>query len=356
MTRLSATLAHLAAFFPAVCLLAAVTGCQTVDSRDSGLSGWGDGGAEDEAGGGDDSGDGGGDGDGGDGGGDGGGDDGDGDDLKYDVANGDGEGGPGDEEDEDCGKVDFLFVVDNSPSTRNDQEHLIANYPSFIDGIKSTLPKVDDYQVGVVTTDALESNVAGCNQIGGLVVQTPTATCGPYARGGNYMTVADNLDQSFACAAGLGETGAALEKPMLAMETAVRGDLAGPGECNEGFLRPDSLLIIVIVTDEGDGPIDGPWGQKESKSGGGAPDWYDTVVNARGGIETNIVVLSLIQWLPDGECDMGSTGDDGHVIKEFTEMFTYGFVGRICDDFAQYFDQAIALVGEACDGYMPPEG
>jgi len=334
---------------PALCLLAAVSGCQTMGSRDSSLSGWGDGSAADGSDGGNE-GDDNGDGDGGDEGND------DGDGLKYDVADGDGAGGPGDEEDEECGKVDFLFVVDNSPSTRNDQEHLIASYPTFIDGIKSTLPRVDDYQVGVVTTDALYSNVAGCDQIGGLVVQTPTATCGPYAAGGNYMTVADNLDQSFACAAGLGETGASLERPMLAMETAVRGDLADPGECNEGFLRPDSLLVIVIVTDEGDGPIDGPMGQKESKSGGDAPDWYDTVVNARGGIETNIVVVSLIQWLPDGECDMGSTGDDGHVIKEFTEMFTHGFVCRICDDFGECFDQATALVGEACENYVPPEG
>jgi hypothetical protein len=136
----------------------------------------------------------------------------------------------------------------------------------------------------------------------------------------------------------------------------VRGDLAGPGGCNEGFLRDDSLLIIVILTDESDGPVNSPLGQYDSKSGGDAPDWYDTVVNARGGIESNVVVLSLIQWLPDGDCDIDNKRDDGHVIKEFTEMFTHGFVGRICDDFGPYFTEALSVIDVACDEYVPPEG
>ena len=54
----------------------------------------------------------------------------------------------------------------------------------------------------------------------------------------------------------MGAGGDGYERPMNAMEAAVRGDHAGPGQCNEGFLREDALLVLVIITDEWDGPGD----------------------------------------------------------------------------------------------------
>jgi hypothetical protein len=42
--------------------------------------------------------------------------------------------------------------------------------------------------------------------------------------------------------------------------------------------------------------------------------------------------------------------------REFTELFIHGYVGRICEDFGPYFNQAVSVIGEACDGFMPPEG
>jgi hypothetical protein len=150
---------------------------------------------------------------------------------------------------------------------------------------------------------------------------------------------------------------------MASLQAAVERQFGGPGECNEGFLRDDSLLVIVILTDECDGPgsVDNN-GDPTTKSPGTPTDWYNAVVAARGGIETNIVVLSLLQY-DGGACPPPDYMDgmheyyDGANIKEFTEMFTHGIVGGICEpDFDPYFQSAIEVIDVACDEYVPPEG
>ncbi|HWB77090.1 MAG TPA: vWA domain-containing protein, partial [Nannocystaceae bacterium] len=97
-----------------------------------------------------------------------------------------------------CTKVDFLFVIDNSGSMGDNQVDLANNFPNFIDGIQNTLTEVNEYQVGVVTSDAYQFNSNGCKQLGALVTKTggtdsSNAQCGPYAEGHNYMTEADDL-------------------------------------------------------------------------------------------------------------------------------------------------------------------
>ena len=74
--------------------------------------------------------------------------------------------------DEGCHKVDFMFVIDDSGSMADDQANLIANFPTFIDGIQSTLTRVQEYHIGVIPTDKWWPNVAGCQLLGGLVVST----------------------------------------------------------------------------------------------------------------------------------------------------------------------------------------
>ena len=254
-----------------------------------------------------------------------------------------------------CTKVDFLFVVDDSGSMEDDQANLINNFPNFINGIQATLENVDEYHVGVVTTDVYGGNPANCRLLGGLVVQTSgsassNAVCGPYATGANYMTEADNLASAFACAAQVGVSGAGIERPMNAMEAAVRGDYAGPGQCNEGFIREDALLVIVIITDEWDGPGD-PEGDGSSGSAG---TWYDTVVAAKGGIAENIVVVTL-SHINGGTCPPSDVFFNPADIQTFTEMFgENGFQGCITGDFGAIFMEATGVIEEACNNFVPP--
>lgn len=246
-------------------------------------------------------------------------------------------------------------MIDNSGSMGDDQANLVANFPNFIDGIQATLSQVDEYQVGVVTTDAYEHNLAGCAVLGGLVVQTggddaSGMQCGPYAQGDNFMTQHDDLHEVFACAARVGTDGSGAERPMEALEVAVRKDHGDPGECNEKFLRDDALLVVVLITDEADGPGD-PSGDP---SPGTPQDWFDTVVAAKSGIPENVVVVSLVHE-HGGPCPPEDDGDDGVNIADFTRLFgDNGFVGGICDDYGQIFSQATGIIEGACNNFVPP--
>jgi hypothetical protein len=241
----------------------------------------------------------------------------------------------------ECGKVDFLFVIDNSGSMGSSQANVLANFPAFIGGIQDSLEGVDSYQVGVVTTDAYTTNIAGCQQLSSLVVQSAGGVCGPYAEGNNFMTQEDDLPTAFACAGNIGTSGSASERPMQAAVEAITRVEGDPGECNEGFIRDDALLVLVIITDEPD-----------ANSVGTPMSWYDDIVAAKLGIPENVVVLSLINT-PGGAC----LGAQAPGIAAFTTMFgANGFLADICTpDYGPIFQDAIAVIDIACENFMVPD-
>jgi hypothetical protein len=263
-----------------------------------------------------------------------------------------------------CRAVDFLFVVDNSGSMSDDQRNLIDNFPTFIEGIETSLDQVDSMHVGIVTSDDYVHNAAGCDSIGGLVTRTggedsSARACGPFAAGHNFMTEADDLPDAFACAALVGTEGSHQERPMEAMLRALDGSHAGPGGCNEGFLRDDALLVVVVITDEADGPGDPEHEDHDYPvSPGGPQDWYDAVAQAKGGRPENAVVLSFVHFF-GGACPPPSSFTDPAFFdgKNMVDFATYfednGFVRGICSDYGPVFDQAVGIVDDACDGFVP---
>ncbi|MCB9755744.1 MAG: hypothetical protein H6713_37915 [Myxococcales bacterium] len=261
---------------------------------------------------------------------------------------------------EGCSKVDFLFVVDDSGSMGDEQVSLNNSFSGFIDAIQMTLEEVDSYHVGVVTSDAYSANAPGCQEIGALVTQTQNGACGPFADGFRFMTEADDLNTTFACAGQPGTIGAGDNTSMQAVYTAVSPELNAPGACNEGFLRDDALLVIVVITDEED-DHDNPPGFDYYGSPGDPLDWYDAVVAAKGGVEENIAVLSLVQHEEPNDCPPQNNIEPlitwflAVRIMEFTQMFTHGTIGDICvDNYASFFSDAVSIVGEACETFTPP--
>ena len=262
-----------------------------------------------------------------------------------------------------CEKVDLLFIVDDSGSMADNQTNLVSSFPGFVDSMEEKLGNVESYHVGVVTTDEYIFNAQGCAKHGALVTQTggqdaSNQVCTPFASGKRFMTQDDDLDSAFACAAKVGDSGYKAEKPMLAMQEALGDLMAGPGQCNEGFKRDDALLVIVMITDEEDDNV-GP--QEFNKNGSpGDPDiWFENVVATQEGIEENIVVLSLVTPPQPNACpdnvNNWPTLFLGTRLTQFTEMFTYGFVGDVCaPNYGQFFDDAISVVEAACLGYEPP--
>jgi hypothetical protein len=267
-------------------------------------------------------------------------------------------------ESESCKAVDFLFVLDNSSSMSEHQQNLAANVPAFVDGLEATLAQVDSIQVGVVATDPYSYNPPACILLGALVTDTegggPDSSnmiCGPYAEGFNYMTGADDLSETFGCAALLGTMGNGFERPMEAMVETLGKSLDVPGGCNEGFLRDDALLVIVIITDEYDGPgdpeADNP--ARDPPTSTGTPQtWYDAVVAAKGGIPQNAVALVITNY-DDGPCPPSDLGHDGVNLVEWVEQFgDNGFLGGICEpDYGPMFEQATEVIQTACENFVP---
>ena len=251
---------------------------------------------------------------------------------------------------ERCSAVDFLFVIDNSESMQRHQDNLRANFGPFIDGINESLADVDDYHVGVVTTDAYRDNAEGCRELGALVtsvddVGASRRSCGPYVEGGGYMTQDDDLTEAFNCAADVGTDGSRNEEPMRALGGAIAGQ-SSPWyrDCNDGFLRDDALLVSVIITDEADGELESGREEPQPES------WFNTVVRAKG-TESNAVVVSLLNGVTP-ECPITDEAFDGAKIADFTHRFTHGFVGGICQpDYGAVFARAVDEIDAACTTY-----
>jgi hypothetical protein len=246
-----------------------------------------------------------------------------------------------------CSKVDFLFVIDNSSSMGPYQVNLVSNFPAFIDGIQNTLDNVDSYQVGVITTDAYTYNVAGCQQLSSLVVQTggnqsSNMACGPYDDGYNFMTQNDDLASSFSCAATVGSGGSGNEQPQAALVGAVQRIHGGIGECNEGFIRDDALLVIVYMGNENDNSPTTPMAS------------YDAVVEAKLDIPENVVVMSITDF-PGNPCG----GFGGSVeMTNFTMLWgENGVLVPICEpDYGPFFEDSIDIIDVACENFIPPAG
>lgn len=242
-----------------------------------------------------------------------------------------------------CGQVDMLFVIDNSESMADEQANLVASFPGFVAGIESILPGTDVH-VGVVTTDANEWNGTGCQRIGALTTETSAADCRPYASGKRFITAQDDLAAKFSCAAQVGIEGDGHERPIDAVSAVLHPFAADVDVCNAGFLRPDALFVLVIITDEED----------DGASAGDPPDWTADVLAAKGDDE-HVVVLGLVGHDKPNACiaeqwDGMRGAEIAPRLIAFTEGFTHGLVGDVCaPSYAEFFAEAVDGIAVACD-------
>lgn len=290
---------------------------------------------------------------------------------KLDVSQVDGtgnaeDGGNG----EGCQKVDFLFVIDSSASMQDEQDNLLTSFPGFITAIEQTL-MIDDFHVMVVDAGLVPG--AGCDGIlgAGRVSSGNGVDC-MLAGGQRYATVEQpDLAAAFTCIGSRGFAGPGDEQTMSSLLSSV-GPLVAPGQCNEGFMRDDAILVVTIISDEEDDPadivpvppLDGSCvpADADPNSPGDPNGWKVGLVAAKGGEEEAIVVLSLV-----GDCDVGGdcpgialvgsgyTGaEPAPRLRAFTESFVYGSVGPVCaPDYAPFFEQAVSVIETACDEFVP---
>jgi hypothetical protein len=286
-----------------------------------------------------------------------------------------------------CDKVDFLFVIDNSGSMSDEQQALIGSFSGFISEIQDTL-MAQDYHIMVTDTDSdgkqgscFQSTCCNvdCQQWCGQCVDQgcdcvcnnqacpvpPAEECDDTLGAGKTKSEGEmdcgiqgdqrfmvdgqpNLTDTFACAALVGTDGDGSEKPMQAVMDGVT-DLNQPGECNEGFLRDDALLVVTVITDEED----------DGKSDGDPALWKQIVVDAKGGEPNAVVPLALVgdTDLQNPVCEEfdGDVGADGSPrLRAWAESFEHGMWGSVCsDDYAPFFAQAVSTIDLACDEFEP---
>jgi hypothetical protein len=183
----------------------------------------------------------------------------------------------------DPNKVDILFMVDNSNSMGEEQAVLREQMNTVIGELLSpsvpAAPVIDDLHIGVVTSDmgtggytiqTCSNPMTGDNGVlqnrdhGVIEGCEPTYSAGDCDRSEcPWLSHSpehpdDGTDPSnppiwedFGCVATLGTGGCGFEQQLESSLAALTVQ-AGPGMPNEGFLRPDSLLVVIYVTDEDD--------------------------------------------------------------------------------------------------------
>lgn len=163
--------------------------------------------------------------------------------------------------------VDILWVVDNSHSMREEQVNLAAQFPALVDTLTNPpdtdrdgmpdYPPVTDIQMAVITTDlgvGDQVGVPNCDATGdaGDFITASRASegeCVGYSLPGGAdflsFTDAETFSSAFGCLVSLGTDGCGWEQQLEASYRAVVDN-------GSSFLREDSLVLIMFVTDEDD--------------------------------------------------------------------------------------------------------
>jgi hypothetical protein len=162
--------------------------------------------------------------------------------------------------------VDLLFLVDDSSSMRNSQNNLLRNFPVLMNALEAIPGGLPNVHIAVASSDmgAGDGSIDGCDSTGGkngIFQYTARGTCTATGLdpGATFISningvknYTGNLADVFTCIAALGENGCGFEQPFAAITRALGADGAPPPAENQGFLRPDAYLAVVLITNEDD--------------------------------------------------------------------------------------------------------
>ncbi len=287
------------------------------------------------------------------------------------------------------GKIDLLFVISRASNMRYRQEQLIDAFPKFIDTITAKFADFD-YHIMVVDGDStwgssicddvcptlackIEEPCCGltstepkgepccasapdypcehvaektvCDDAFGAGTVFPAGTYSsnklcPLDVQRRYMVKGEpNLKDTFACVARVGVSGHG--RLGQALTAAVQKGINDPGGCNPGFLRKDALLMVTLISTNGDSG----GGGLDSK--GTPEEWAQAVLDAKQGVAESIVLFNIGYY--ETECDPMNG------LCTLAKMFPYHHFGDVlATDYGPAFDDAASLVETACAGFMAP--
>ena len=164
-------------------------------------------------------------------------------------------------------KVDIVFMVDNSPSMLPLQSALLTSFPAFVNVLKTLPGGLPDLHLGVVSSDTgpgkfdLPAYHCPFHGDGGRFQSQPRGLCtaAPLPPTQNFLQASNNqqtknytgdIADVFSCIAALGDQGCGFEGQLKSVRWAL-DPLNLPSD-NQGFLRNDAYLAVVLLTNEDD--------------------------------------------------------------------------------------------------------
>lgn len=275
------------------------------------------------------------------------------------------------------GKVDFLFVISSNYEMAYHQIQLHEAFPGFVQLLEADFADFD-YHVMVVDA-AGAANISDCN--GCYMCDWCKPGCTDFGGPADYpcdeifeecvsvqgagVTIAANFDASnmrclpadgprfitkdtpdlpgtFEC---ISKLGAGPKGPTAArmMMRALEPEILSKWGCNTGFLRPDALLAIVLVS--GDGDLNTP---------GTPADWYAAVVEAKQGNEDAVVLLAFSHDLdvPNPKCDGPVVTSS---LRLLAEEAKHGHFASMCEpSYVPFMQDMAGTIREQCSTFIPP--
>ena len=262
-----------------------------------------------------------------------------------------------------CKDVDLLFVYDDSPSMAPKIQTIITAMLAFQIVVFPELKNLCSLHIGVVTTDQVYPfNPPECQQIGALTSVNQQGVECSFAEGHPYATLADLDDPTvFACGFDVGSNGETDERPIDAMFAAVTDKDLNTG-CNDGFYRPDALLVLGLAIDEDDDNNDA---QGNSGSQKGAADLWGPLFQAlkSNGVEDMYVFAllgdedpntTMCPWDPLAGAD-GMGAESAPNLRTFVNSFPAARqeIASICnepdvDTYLPFAQQVLSEMVAAC--------
>jgi hypothetical protein len=165
-------------------------------------------------------------------------------------------------------QIDILFMVDNSQSMMPLQTKLLANFPVLMDQLKNLPMGLPDVHIAVASSDTgpgkFDLPLYNCRfrGDGGQFQSQPRgAVCATAALnpGQTFLQASNNqaiknytgdISDAFTCIAALGDGGCGFEGQLKSVRWALDPHVVPDG--NQGFLRPQAYLGVILITNEDD--------------------------------------------------------------------------------------------------------
>ena len=221
-----------------------------------------------------------------------------------------------------CKDIDVLMVIDDSGSMSDKKTVLSNALITVFTTLGPLLNPACSLHIGATTTDAYANNPPECQTVGALVQADQSGTPCSFVDGHPYATLAD-FPNPFAltCISQVGSGGSADETPIDALLSVFNPMLAA---CNDGFIREDAQLIVVLLTDEEDDDKDA---QGHNGSGGPAQSWKTALKNLKPEADTYFVGIlgdgdPVCAWMPIFGMDPDGDGaEDSPLLRGLVQSY-----------------------------------